>query len=96
MSEDEGLWLVNGKVSSAKEYERVWTAYKRIRECIWQRIHAEEERHQQKIKRLRQELDASPEPRTIWVGRADEGAVPRFVSWAKRDYKHYQEELRVS
>lgn len=38
MSEDAGLWLVNGKITTNKERERVWA----IHQQKWNRIYKEE------------------------------------------------------
>jgi len=87
MSEDTGLWLVNGKVCGVRARNRVWAAWNKLWDAWYDKREKLEAKHRKQMAKLEKERDKvmKQEPLTPWVGRVDEGRVEKFIEQAKRD-----------
>lgn len=95
MAEDNGLWFVNGKVSSARVRDRVWRIFDEAWSKLYDRRQVLEARHRRELAKLDKELLKlqKKRPLTPWVGRVDDGAVPKFVEDAKRLVEIHERQL---
>ena len=87
MSEDTGLWLVNGKVCGVRARNRVWAAWNKLWDAWYDKREKLEAKHRKQMAKLEKERDKvmKQEPLTPWVGLVDEGPVEKFIEQAKRD-----------
>lgn len=87
---DSGLWFVNGKVCAVAERDRVWAAYNKKWDAMYEKRVRTKARHRKELAMLDKEMAAveATRPCTPWVGRADEGPIEKFVAIAKRRIKN--------
>lgn len=85
MSEDTGLWFINGLIVSRKIRDTVWRVWQKKRDAYYAEQFAMEARHRREEEAMNKKYVAmmATRPYTPWVGRADKGAVQAFVDQAR-------------